>query len=92
MYGDSCVAITVDRDHSMGDALARIFNYGVDLGGVDGGEEDENLIRAIIMILQSACTDSMGTGSVIYFPAASSEGVRMPDEDEDDDGTDWTED
>lgn len=95
MYGDTCVSVTMGRDDArLGDVLEAIFEIGINLGGVENpGEEDLKLVNAIDEILRSASMDSMGTGTVLYFPAANTVGIKRENySDEDDEGTDWTDD
>lgn len=72
MYGSTCVSINVDRDTRFGDVLEAIFEMGMNMEDVDRTQRDEDveLVNAIESFLRSAQTDGMGTGMVLYFPAA----------------------
>lgn len=69
MYGAECLAIVtrdIDGDaQSLGDILNAIYSMGLEMSADTVGDTN-----AIGHILRSARTDSMGTGTVIYFPAA----------------------
>lgn len=68
MYGAECLAIVVRNAatdaQSLGDILNAIYFMGLEM------DIDEDDTDAITAILRSAQTDSLGTNTVIYFPAA----------------------
>lgn len=58
MMGDSCLAIAVDRDSSEMKVVADLIEATSD-------DEDKDIL---VKALRGARTDSLGMGSIIYFP------------------------
>lgn len=75
MYGERCLGVTIDRDsnHNILEFVAALVH---ELSAMD----DEDAEEALDFIKSAINSDSMGLGSVVYFPR-----VRWQDEDEDED-------
>ncbi len=70
MFGEQCLGITVDREISeVGLGAKLILEYMVAHSEAEDldydATPDEN---EILDILERSCTDSMGLGTIVYFP------------------------
>lgn len=74
MYGATCLAIVTGQGQGLGDILNALYLMGLNMSV----EEDDT--DAITAILRSARIDSMGYGSVIYFPVAQTAERNEPDQ------------
>ena len=84
MFGKECLGVEVDRG-SMGSFIADVIDTlhsRVDSSGDDEEAEAEvdDAFDAVAQGFRRMNTDSMGLGSILYFP-----GVPFEDEDADDD-------
>lgn len=89
MYGTTCVSVTIGHNTyestSLGDVFQAVFDIGMGLGSVDDPKDfDEARAYAYDSFLRSASVDGMGTGLVIYFPAANTTGWGKDDDEEED--------
>lgn len=64
MYGDACLAITAE---SLSSVFANLMALALEAGDNLTGDEKDDCIMALT---RGVCTDSMGTGVVVYFPGA----------------------
>lgn len=77
MHSRGCLGVVLDRDTSLGDFIADVIEAIVD-------QEDESL-DDITEAFRGMATDSMGLGTVVYFPEVpydSGDGDSDEDEDE----------
>lgn len=61
MYGKQCFAITTDKYQSSVDAILDVVSSALE------SMEPED-VQKLIEMLKNACTESMGLGTVIYWP------------------------
>lgn len=97
MYGEHCVAIYLGQGVTESALLATLLEELIDeavqtahiAGGneVDNDDNDAHLMASkILFMMKQARTDSMGMGTVVYFPGITAEDNGAPDDEEDDDG------
>lgn len=64
MYGERCLAVSMDAEERPFKIAADVAEYLLDdIGGMSESEKKE-----IIRAFRVACTDSLGLGSILYFP------------------------
>jgi hypothetical protein len=76
MFGDSCLAVTIDRDgineyELMGRVVEAAAQHGADKADNEhefSGESVNEAIEPVVTALHGTRTDSMGLGIVIYWP------------------------
>ena len=76
MYGTTCLGVSLDKNDlqfmlELGHAMAE-HNNEIDTDTPEGADEDE-----LIRLPKRVSSDSMGLGSIVYFP-----NVEYKDEDE----------
>ena len=65
MYGKECLAITTERGESQWDFFSQILDEVAD---TFMDNELSSVLAALSRILKDTCEDSMGLGSVFYWP------------------------
>jgi hypothetical protein len=65
MYGRRCLGVTLDRDSGM-NQLEFVANLAASLAEM--ADRDEDAQDALYLIQGNIASDSMGLGSVVYFP------------------------
>ncbi len=94
MYGEQCVAIYLNQHTSESAVLATmleaLFEEAIQDAHIAGGNEEDNsdnksqlMASKILNMMKHARSDSMGTGSVVYFPGTTAEDNGAPDDDDD---------
>ena len=79
MYGKECLAFTVDGRAEEFAVAADLMNAALDAG------EDFVVVEPVLAAMRGIRTDSMGLGTVFYFPGVSVDGLRFQEaEDEGD--------
>lgn len=64
MYGKSCLGVSLDAEEKPFKILADVFEYLLDdMGGIQETEK-----KAITKAFRQAQTDSLGLGTILYFP------------------------
>lgn len=78
MYGKECLAFTVDGR----EGRASSFAVAADLmdAAIEAGED---FIEPLIEAMRGIRTDSLGLGTVFYFPSVAVDGLRFEGEVED---------
>jgi hypothetical protein len=101
MYGEQCISIYLGRSVTESALLATLLeglieeaiqfahdegaNYEY-AGSDDPKNEAQLMIAKILFMMKQARTDSMGIGSIVYFPGITAEDNGAPDDEEGDDG------
>lgn len=99
MYGEHCMAIYLSRGTTESTVLATVLEELIDnalrtayIAGGNEVDDDENedklMIAKILFMMKQARTDSMGVGSVVYFPGVTAEDNGAPDDEDDEEGDD----
>ena len=98
MYGEGCVAIYLGRGVTESALLATLLEGLIDsairfaydeganyeyAGRDDPKNEDKLTIAKILFMMKQARTDSMGIGTVVYFPGITAEDNGGPDDEDD---------
>ncbi|MHB8407832.1 MAG: hypothetical protein ACYDHY_06915 [Acidiferrobacterales bacterium] len=60
MYGRSCLGVTIDRDHDLMDFIADVLEHA--------SESEDISLSELADSFRGAKTDSMGLGTILYFP------------------------
>ena len=64
MYGRKCLGVSMDAEERPLKIAADVFEYLLDdMGGMSEADK-KDILRAF----KGACTDSLGLGSILYFP------------------------
>lgn len=83
MYGKTCLAFTIGRGESEMSATAQVMREAADAVT----EDDDMLVDDAADAFMSARSDSMGLGTVIYFPDIEWTGDESePEQDGEEDG------
>lgn len=80
-YGSQCLAIATDNPFQ---TIATIVEELPSLASDDG--ELASLNQEFARILQGARTDSLGRGSILYFPSIKEEDFKSPSEETSEEG------
>jgi len=75
MFGKECLAFTAERETSSFAVAADLMAAAIDAG--------EDFIAPVIEAMRGIRTDSLGLGTVFYFPSVAVDGLRFEGEVED---------
>lgn len=85
MYGKECLGVTIDRGQDMGMLFANIVDGLYEMVAHDHEEDHhEQAFLDVADAMRAMRTDSMGLGTIVYFPGVD----YVSDDEEDDDDTD----
>jgi len=73
MYGKECLAFTADSETSGFAVAADLMEAALDAG--------EDFIAPVIEAMRGIRTDSLGLGTVFYFPSVAVDGLRFEEDD-----------
>jgi hypothetical protein len=79
MFGKKCLGITLDRDQSMGELMGDIMNSFAGHAAKGSTYKLADALEVAAKAFRDMRTDSMGLGTIVYFP-----GILFDDTDEDD--------
>ena len=66
MYGDECLGVTINRDITQVELGAKLMKKAMDIPN-----RPPRFIDDLLNALENARTDSMGLGTIVYFPGVS---------------------
>ncbi len=78
MYGKNCLGVTLERGQTVMACVASVLEELATLDSDDSADALEELAKG----LRRSCTDSMGLGTILYFPGIPFEGDEKDDEDD----------
>ena len=70
MFGERCLGVDLGRDMTMGRFFAAVLE-GIESEGIEVGDAEYEIV---IETFQDMCMDSMGLGSIVYFPGTPYDG------------------